>query len=449
MATSAPKFEIPLFDGKINFMVWKSTIEDLLVQQNLDEALEKEKPANLDDAAWASKKKKAVSTIRLAIASEIKYNFLTETDPKVLLEKLQSIYASKSLTNRLCLRWELYQLKMENGTNLQNHINSFTQLVCQLQNADEKIPDQEQALLLLASLPKSYRPIVQTLLVGREKITLDEAITIVRENERMMTQIDGGASYNNHDQALAVEGSERGRNKSRRDDQRSRSKSRPRDCSNVECYYCHEKGHLQYNCPKVKEDLKTLRQFQGKMGKTKVNDEGGSSNVVCGDYDDELLLTHSDKESVSQDRWVLDSAASIHVCRDKAMFDTIQQEGEFGNINMGHNLKVEGMGSVRLRFHDGVVRTIQNVRFVPSARTNLISLGELTKHGHRYVGSGKWCKVYRGNRLVLQGKKSNNNICYLEGRVVQDHKNKTVKRVHFCDEVKVFGDLGRGRNLLG
>ena len=90
----------------------KSTIEDWLVQQYLDMALEEKKPDNLNVAAWASKKKKTVSTIRLAIAPEIKYNFLTETDPRALLPKLQGIYASKSLTNRLCLRWELYQLKM-------------------------------------------------------------------------------------------------------------------------------------------------------------------------------------------------------------------------------------------------------------------------------------------------------------------------------------------------
>ena len=115
MATSLQNFEIPLFDGKINFMVWKSTIEDCLVQQNLDMALEEKKPDNLDAVAWASKKKKAVSTIWLAIDSEIKYNFLTESDPRALLPKLQGIYASKSLTNRLCLRWELYQLKMRKG----------------------------------------------------------------------------------------------------------------------------------------------------------------------------------------------------------------------------------------------------------------------------------------------------------------------------------------------
>lgn len=451
MAGSTPKFEIPLFDGKMNFMVWKSTIEDMLVQQNLDVALEDEKPSNLDEAAWATKRKKAVSTIRLAIATEIKYNFLTETDPKMLLEKLQSIYASKSLTNRLCLRWELYQLKMESGTNLQDHINSFNQLVCQLQNADEKIPDQEQALLLLASLPKSYRPIVQTLLVGREKITLDEAITVVRENERMMSQIDG-TSYRDG-QALAVEGSERGRNKSRGNDPRSRSKSRPRDYSDVECYYCHEKGHLKYNCPKLKEDLKNLKQLQGKMGKMKMGEGSDSANVVSDEYEVEMLLTHDVKEDVSHDKWVLDSAASIHVCREKEMFDTLQQGGNFGHINMGNDLKVEGMGSVQMRLHDGMVRTFHNVRFVPNARANLISLGEMTRNGHRYVGSGRWCKVYLGNRLVLQGRKIDNNICYLDGQAIRSHKIETkkssVKRVRFCDETEVLGDLGRGRNLLG
>ena len=60
---------------------------------------------------------------------------------------------------------------MEEGdTNLQDHINKFNQLVCQLLNADEKITDQEHALLLLASLPKSFKLIVMTMLVGRENI---------------------------------------------------------------------------------------------------------------------------------------------------------------------------------------------------------------------------------------------------------------------------------------
>ena len=87
-------FTIPLFDGKINFAIWKSSVEDFLVQLGIDDALLKERQNNVEEGRWTQMRKKAVSTIRLAIASEIKYHYLKETDPGVLLEKLQAVYAS-------------------------------------------------------------------------------------------------------------------------------------------------------------------------------------------------------------------------------------------------------------------------------------------------------------------------------------------------------------------
>ena len=62
----------------------------------------------IEEGRWATMKKKAVSIIRLAIAPEIKYHYLKETNPAELLELLQTKYAFKSLANNLCLRWELY-----------------------------------------------------------------------------------------------------------------------------------------------------------------------------------------------------------------------------------------------------------------------------------------------------------------------------------------------------
>jgi len=204
------KFNIPLFDGKMNFAAWKSTVMDLLVQQGIDEALSKNKPSTMDEGKWMAMKKKAVSSIRLAIALEIKYNYLDETDPGELLEKLQAVYASKSLTNKLCLRWELYQLMKEEDTSMQDHINTFNQLVCQLLNADEKLSDMEKALLLLASLPKSYKSVVQALLLGRDTITFDQALAALRENDRFMVRHGEVDEKKGHGEALFGESS-RGR----------------------------------------------------------------------------------------------------------------------------------------------------------------------------------------------------------------------------------------------
>ena len=124
------KFHIPLFNGKMNFSVRRSSVEDLLVQQGIDDALERTKPTSMYEVKWAAMRKKAVCIIRLAIAPEIKYNNIKETDPDVLLEKLQALNASKSLTNKLCLRWELYKLMKEDDKSMQDHINIYNQLVC-------------------------------------------------------------------------------------------------------------------------------------------------------------------------------------------------------------------------------------------------------------------------------------------------------------------------------
>lgn len=67
---------------------------------------------------WSRIQKNVASTIRLALALEIKYNALKEATSKALLEKLESIYALKLMTSRLCLKMVLHQLKMEMGRNL-------------------------------------------------------------------------------------------------------------------------------------------------------------------------------------------------------------------------------------------------------------------------------------------------------------------------------------------
>nr|GFA49246.1 putative reverse transcriptase domain-containing protein [Tanacetum cinerariifolium] len=59
MASDMSKFLIPMFDGKMDFMVWKITIEDVLVQQGIDEALEEKQPAWMKDDVWKMMQNKA------------------------------------------------------------------------------------------------------------------------------------------------------------------------------------------------------------------------------------------------------------------------------------------------------------------------------------------------------------------------------------------------------
>ena len=45
----ALKYKVLLFNGRSDFMLWQSTIQDYLVQQGLDITLEDEKPSDMKD----------------------------------------------------------------------------------------------------------------------------------------------------------------------------------------------------------------------------------------------------------------------------------------------------------------------------------------------------------------------------------------------------------------
>lgn len=57
---------------------------------------------------------------------------------------------------------------MAKGTSIKSHLNKFNSILLDLENIDVKIEDEDQALLLLCSLPPSFKHFRKTLLYGRD-----------------------------------------------------------------------------------------------------------------------------------------------------------------------------------------------------------------------------------------------------------------------------------------
>jgi len=72
---------------------------------------------------------------------------------------------------------------MKEGTTVLEHLNFFNKVISELLAVDVKIHEEDKALILLSSLPKSYDHIVTTRLYGKETLILEEVTSTLLSNE--------------------------------------------------------------------------------------------------------------------------------------------------------------------------------------------------------------------------------------------------------------------------
>nr|GEV33800.1 retrovirus-related Pol polyprotein from transposon TNT 1-94 [Tanacetum cinerariifolium] len=97
--------------------------------------------------------------------------------------KLETLYMTKSLANKLYLKKKLYTFCMPFGRNISEHIDEFNKIVLDLANIEVKFEDEDLALLLLISLPASYEHFVDTFLYGQKALTLKDVMGTLNSKE--------------------------------------------------------------------------------------------------------------------------------------------------------------------------------------------------------------------------------------------------------------------------
>ena len=161
----ASKFEVARFVGTRNFRLSQTRVKDLLAQQGIPRALSEKKPVKVDNDKWEEMQAQACATIRLYLSDLIMYHVMDKTSPKEIWDKLEEQLISKTLTRKLYLKQKLYGLKMQEGSDLAEHINVFNQLIVDLGKVNEKIDEEDSAIILLCSLPGRCRGLMSTWLL--------------------------------------------------------------------------------------------------------------------------------------------------------------------------------------------------------------------------------------------------------------------------------------------
>uniref|UniRef100_A0A2N9HUM1 Integrase catalytic domain-containing protein n=1 Tax=Fagus sylvatica TaxID=28930 RepID=A0A2N9HUM1_FAGSY len=123
--------------------------------------------------------------------------------------------------------------------------------------------------------------------------------------------------------------------------------------------------------------------------------------------------------NVLNNSWLLDSTCSFHVTIHMSWFDTYRSVN-CGSIRMGNDAscKVIGIGTIKIKMFDNVVRTLGEVRHVPEMKKNLISLGTLDSKGYSYKSEHGIMNVSKGAMVVMRGQRINDNIYKLLGSTI-------------------------------
>nr|GEV56041.1 retrovirus-related Pol polyprotein from transposon TNT 1-94 [Tanacetum cinerariifolium] len=121
--------------------------------------------------------KKAHSALLLCFDNKVLREVNKEDSATGVWLKLETLYMTKSLANKLYLKKKLFTFYMD---------------------SDVDIDDEDQALMLLTSLPSSYDNFVETLLYERETLTLEDVLSSLNSRElkkRTDAKDDGDGLY--------------------------------------------------------------------------------------------------------------------------------------------------------------------------------------------------------------------------------------------------------------
>ncbi|XP_070022730.1 uncharacterized protein [Nicotiana sylvestris] len=96
------------------------------------------------------------------------------------------------------------------------------------------------------------------------------------------------------------------------------------------------------------------------------------------------------------------------------------QEREYGVINTADNnpLTSYGIGSIRLRNHDGMIRTLTDIRYVPGLKKNFIFMGALKSKGFKIIAENGVMRICSGALVVMKANRKNNNMYRYRGSTI-------------------------------
>ncbi|KAG8482894.1 hypothetical protein CXB51_024220 [Gossypium anomalum] len=394
-------------------------MQAVLAQMDLEDALLgiDKMPSNLTDEEKKRKDRKALTQLHLHLSNEILQDVMKEKTAVALWKRLEQICMSKTLTSKLHMKQRLYAHRLEEGASVHEHLTVFKEILSNLETMEVQYDKEYLGLILLCSLPPSYSTFRDTILYSRESLTVDEVYDFLTSYDKMKHIVvkpdSQGESLIAHGRQDRNADDNHGRTQER--NPRSKSKDRSKSSNKGKtCNFYKKKGHIKSEFYKLQNKIK--REAANQKGKQPKN--SGEADVVE-DYSDGELLVASVNDSKVSEEWILDLGCTFHMSTNQDWFITYETVSECV-ILMGNNAscKIIGVGTIKVKMFDGVVKTFSDVRHVPELKRNLISLSTIDSKRYIYTAENGVLKISKGSLVVMKGQRKTAKLYVMQGSTV-------------------------------